>query len=104
MNEILHISLAFIGGVALGTLFFGGLWFTIKKAVTAKLPALWLSVSFIVRAGLTLGGLYGIGMGSLKFMLIGVLGFFIARFLVIHLTKIYDEKQSNLKMEDSHET
>jgi hypothetical protein len=40
MNETLLMILAFIAGIALGIIFFGGLWFTVKKIVAAKMPAL----------------------------------------------------------------
>ncbi len=40
INETIYMILAFVAGLALGTVFFGGLWFTVKKAVTAKIPAL----------------------------------------------------------------
>ena len=52
MNETVNMILAFIAGLALGTLFFGGLWFTVKKAVTAKIPALWIFTSFFFGSAL----------------------------------------------------
>ncbi len=45
MNETLYMILALIAGLMLGTLFFGGLWFTVKKAVDSKKPAIWFFVS-----------------------------------------------------------
>ncbi|MEP7266116.1 MAG: ATP synthase subunit I [Saprospiraceae bacterium] len=104
MNEILYMVLAFAGGVALGTLFFGGLWLTTKKAVTAKMPALWFSVSFFFRIGITLIGFYFISLGSWQRLLICLLGFVTARYIVFHLTKTDEAKQSQLKKEVSHET
>jgi len=46
MNEIILIIAAFVAGMALGTLFFGGLWLTVKKSVTAKVP--WEASSFVL--------------------------------------------------------
>ncbi|MBK5269814.1 MAG: ATP synthase subunit I, partial [Bacteroidia bacterium] len=58
MNEVLYRILVFIAGLVLGTLFFGGLWFTVKKSVASKRPALWIFSSFFLRIGLTLIGFY----------------------------------------------
>jgi F1F0 ATPase subunit 2 len=95
--------LSFIAGLALGTLFFGGLWFTVKKAVNAKIPALWIFSSFFFRIGITLVGFYLVSSGNWKRLLICVAGFIVARFLVIHFTKSIDEKQMQLRKEVCHE-
>ena len=104
MNEIVYMILAFIGGLLLGTLFFGGLWFTVRKLVISKIPALWFLGSFILRVSITLIGFYYISTGSWQRLLICVAGFIIARFAVIHFTKLSEEKQVLLKKEISHET
>ena len=103
MNETVNMLLAFIAGLVLGTLFFGGLWFTVKKAVTAKIPALWIFSSFFLRISITLVGFYFVSSGNWLRLLICVVGFIVARTLVIHFTKAIDEKQILLKKEVSHE-
>jgi len=103
INEITYMALAFIAGLALGTLFFGGLWLTVKKAVTAKIPALWIFGSFFLRISITMVGFYFIASGNWKRLLICVAGFVVARFFVIHFTKLADEKQIQLKKEVNHE-
>jgi F1F0 ATPase subunit 2 len=103
MNETIYMIFAFIAGLVLGTLFFGGLWFTVKKAVTAKIPALWIFSSFFLRIGITLVGFYFISSGNWKRLLICVTGFIIARFFVIHFTKLADEKQMQFRKEVGHE-
>ena len=40
MNDTLIIRLVFIAGLILGTLFFGGLWLTVKRLVASTRPAL----------------------------------------------------------------
>ena len=102
MNDIVLMILAFIGGFALGTLFFGGLWFTVKKSVTAKIPAIWFFVSFFLRVSIILIGFYYISKGSWQRLLVCVLGFIVARFIVTHLTESTDKKQA--KREVYHET
>jgi F1F0 ATPase subunit 2 len=103
MNEISYMVLAFIAGLVLGTLFFGGLWLTVKKAVTSKIPALWIFSSFLFRITITLIGFYFTAEGNWQRLLICLLGFVAARFIVIHLTKSNDEKQMRLKKEVNHE-
>jgi F1F0 ATPase subunit 2 len=103
MNETLFMILAFIGGLTLGVLFFGGLWFTVKKAVSAKIPAIWFFVSLFLRLSITLIGFYYISQGSWKRLLICVFGFIAARFIVMHFTKLMDDRQLQLKKAASHE-
>ena len=104
MNEIVYMILAFIGGLLLGTIFFGGLWFTVRKLVISKIPALWFLGSFILRVSITLIGFYYISSGSWQRLIICVAGFIIARFAVIHFTKLSKEKLILLKKEVGHET
>ena len=103
MNETLLRIAAFIAGMALGTLFFGGLWLTVRKIVTAKVPALWVLGSFIFRVGIVLLGFYFIGAGSWQRLVSCLIGFVVARFIVIHFTKSIDEKQIQLRKEAAHE-
>ena len=103
MNETIYMILAFIAGLILGTFFFGGLWFTVKKAVNAKIPALWIFSSFFFRIGITVVGFYFVSSGDWKRLLICVAGFIVARTFVLYFTKSIDEKQILLKREVSHE-
>jgi F1F0 ATPase subunit 2 len=103
MNETLNITLVFIVGLALGVLFFGGLWFTVKKAMTAKIPAVWIFASFFFRISITLIGFYFVSSGNWKRFLVCVAGFIVARTFVIHFTKSIVENQVPLKKEGLHE-
>ncbi len=95
---------ATLAGMLLGILFFGGLWFTVKKTFTTKIPALWIFGSFMLRIGIALAGFYFIGSGNWKKMLGSLVGFIIARFVVIHFTKSIDQKKMQLKKEVTNET
>lgn len=101
MNDTLKMVMIFIAGLALGTIFFGGLWLTVRKAVASSKPALLIMGSFVVRIALVLIGFYFIGTGNWQRLLMALAGFITARFLVIHFTKI---KQSTVKKEVNHET
>ncbi|MEH6406093.1 MAG: ATP synthase subunit I [Leeuwenhoekiella sp.] len=100
MNDIGIMIIAFVTGAALGVLFFGGLWITVKKAVTAKIPALWFFGSFILRISITLSGFYLIGAKNWQRLILCLLGFMIARFVVLRVTKNQDAKQLNLKKKE----
>ncbi len=87
MDKIPILFLILGAGFVLGTFFFGGLWWTTRKAMVSKSPALWFSGSLIVRLGITLIALYYISQKHWERMLICLLGFVIARYFVIKLTK-----------------
>jgi len=97
MNDSVFKFLIFITGLVLGGLFFGGLWFTVKKALVSKKPALWYLGSLVLRVGITLLSFYYVAMGNWINMLICLLGFVIARFIVLSFTKMKDEKMGKLK-------
>ena len=87
MHEILNVILTFLEGVALGLFFFGGLWFTVRKIVAVKMPALWFLLSFFLRVSCALIGFHYISMGSWQGLIIGLIGFIAARYAAIYLTK-----------------
>lgn len=86
MNEPLTLMLAWMGGVALGALFFGGLWWTVQKGVSSARPALWFLGSMLARTGAALAGFYFISGGRWQRMLLCLVGFLMARFVVTRLT------------------
>lgn len=88
-----YLLLAFIAGIVLGTLFFGGLWLTVKKAVGSKNTALWFLGSSFLRVSMVLIGFYFIGQGNWQRLLICVFGFIAARFLVMRVTRFIEQKQ-----------
>ncbi len=78
--------LALAAGVLLGTMFFTGLWWTVRKAVISRQPARWLLGSQLLRASLTLAGFYLVSGGHWQRLLACLLGFVFARFMVTQLT------------------
>ena len=65
MNETLTLVLALVAGVVLGAMFFGGLWWTVRKGVSSKQPALWFLGSLLLRMGIALAGFYFVVRRSL---------------------------------------
>ena len=92
--------IALISGVVLGTLFFGGLWFTVKKTLGTSYAALWIPISSLTRTVIVLAGFYFVAQGNWQRLLLAVAGFIIARFLVLRFTRRFDQKQ-NISTETS---
>jgi F1F0 ATPase subunit 2 len=87
MNEAVSLSGVLLEGLLLGVGFFGGLWWTVQKGLTAKNPALWFFGSTLLRVSLVLGGFYLIARDDWRALLVGLLGFVIARMAVTRFTR-----------------
>ncbi len=101
MNETLTLMSAFVTGVLLGAIFFGGLWWTVQKGISSKRPALWFFGSLLLRTSIALAGFYFIARGHFERLLVCLLGFVIARLIVTRLTRAA-EKTPYLAREASH--
>ncbi|MBE0423087.1 MAG: ATP synthase subunit I [Lutibacter sp.] len=97
MNEVIQFIFIIATGAVLGALFFGGLWLTVKKSVSAKNPAWLIFGSLIVRMTIAMFGFYYLSQFGLQAMLLGLFGFIAARFMVLFFTKKYDKKENLLK-------
>lgn len=84
MNEFV---LSFSAGVFLGAIFFGGLWWTIKRGLSSQQAALWFFGSSLLRTGITVMGMYLIAREDWRRWLACVLGFVLARHLIQRLTR-----------------
>ena len=87
MNETLTLVLAWVAGVVLGAMFFGGLWWTVRKGVSSKQPALWFFGSLLLRTSIALAGFYFVAGGHWERLLLCLLGFVMARLIVTRLTR-----------------
>jgi F1F0 ATPase subunit 2 len=81
------LALAGVVGVILGTVFFGGLWWTVRKALSSPRPALWLLGSGLLRMSVALAGFYFVGRGHWERLWLCLLGFIVARLIVTRLTR-----------------
>lgn len=102
MNDSLLIVLAGLTGLLLGAIFFGGLWWTVRKGLTSKQPALWFLGSTVLRMGIALAGFYLVGRGDWKRLLACLAGFVVARFIVTWLTRQPREDHRSRAPEASH--
>ena len=78
---------ALIAGGLLGTIFFAGLWWTIRSALAAANPALWFAASLLLRMGLILVGFYVVAGEGWQALALCLLGFLIARIAVTRLIR-----------------
>ncbi|MBE0689599.1 MAG: ATP synthase subunit I [Anaerolineae bacterium] len=102
MNETLNLVLALVIGVLLGAMFFGGLWWTVRKGVSSTQPAFWFFGSLLLRMSIALAGFYFIGRGHWERLLLCLLGFVVARIVVTWLTRSPGEPQTRPAQEASH--
>ena len=86
MNEALMLVQAWGAGLLLGAVFFGGLWWTVRKGVSSKRPALWFLGSLLLRTGVVVAGIHVVSDGHWQRLLACLVGFAVARFIAIRLT------------------
>jgi F1F0 ATPase subunit 2 len=101
MNNTLTLAWALVAGALLGAIFFGGLWWTVRKCVSSTHPALWLFGSLLLRMSIALAGFYFVSDGHWERLLLCLVGFVIARFIVTRLTRTA-EKPTCLAREAGH--
>ncbi|TDV50284.1 F1F0 ATPase subunit 2 [Pseudomonas graminis] len=77
-----------LAGAALGVFFFGGLWWTVRRGAVSSKPAHWFVGSLIVRTALVLTGFYLAGAGQPLRLGACMLGFLLARVVVLRVTRL----------------
>jgi F1F0 ATPase subunit 2 len=88
VSDIGPIIEALAIGLFLGALFFGGLWWTVRRGLTAANPALWFGVSALARMAITLSGLYYVTRTGWPSLVASLCGMLIARVATTRLTRI----------------
>jgi F1F0 ATPase subunit 2 len=101
MNETLTLVLAWVAGLGLGAIFFGGLWWTIRKGISSRQPAFWFFGSLLLRMSIALAGIYFVSGGHWERLLVCLLGFVMARFIVTRLTSPPNEHDNSPPKEAS---
>lgn len=87
MSEIGVIASALAAGMFLGILFFGGLWWTVQRGLTAANPAIWFGLSSLLRMAIILAALYYIARSGWPSLLVCLCGLLVARVVVARLTR-----------------
>ena len=76
-----------LAGGALGAVFFGGLWWTVQRGAASSTPTRWFIGSFVLRTATVLAGFYAVGAGQPARLLLCLLGFLLARAVVLRMTR-----------------
>jgi F1F0 ATPase subunit 2 len=87
MSDFLTLVMACAAGLVLGAIFFSGLWWTVRKGVESPRPAFWFLGSSLLRMSIVLVGFYFAGRGDWRRLAACLMGFVIARFIVMRLTR-----------------
>ena len=87
MPSALALVPALVAGAALGAIYFGGLWWTVRRAGSFRRPAFSMLASVIVRMSVALGGFYLVAGGSWQRLLLCLLGFVAGRAAVSRLVR-----------------
>ena len=94
MNEVWLLALALSAGLLLGAIFFGGLWWTVRKGASSEQPAFWFLGSLLLRMSIAFAGFYLVSGGRWERLLVCLVGFVIARLVVMRLTRPSGGSQS----------
>jgi F1F0 ATPase subunit 2 len=88
VSELSSIILALLAGLLLGMVFYGGLWWTIRKGISSSLPGLWFSGSLLLRSGIVVTGFYFVLRSGWPALLACLAGFVAARIAVHQFTQV----------------
>lgn len=88
MIDILTLVAVLLVGLSLGAFFFGGLLWTIERGLSTRHPAFWFLGSYLIRYAVVLGAFYLVSSGRWERLVVCVVGFFIARIILIRFTRL----------------
>lgn len=98
MSDVLMLVGGFTAGALLGAVFYGGLWWTVRR-VAAQSQALWLFASFLVRSTLAVLVFYAYARSDWHGLAACFLGFLAARLIVSSLVRSRAESGSPVTRE-----
>lgn len=84
-DPILLATLGLAAGLALGAGHFGGLWWTVRRAASARRPARLLALSALGRGAALTAGLVALATIGPFTLVAGLVGLLVARLLVARL-------------------
>ncbi len=83
MSEVVLWSVTFFGGIFLGLLFYGGLWWSVRLLPAVSHPVLWILSSFIFRVMVTVGGIVLLTDGDWRKVAFALFGFVATRVVMV---------------------
>ena len=87
MREPFILALTLLAGILLAVIFYGGLWWTVRRSVSSRSPGAWLIGSFLLRATIAVSGFYFVSRVDWRSTVPCLLGFVIGRIAVTQLTR-----------------
>jgi F1F0 ATPase subunit 2 len=81
--NIPSLAIRFCAGLALAGMFYGGLWLTVQRVVTARHPAALALSSLFVRSSLAAAGFVWLSGGMWQNLLACLLGFEVGRLVIM---------------------
>lgn len=95
MSDMMLLVLTPFAGMLIGAMYFGGLWWTVRKGLASARPAQWFIFSLLLRLGLILLGFYFVAGNDWKKLLACLFGVIVARIIVVRLTEMPMAKGAN---------
>jgi len=83
MSDTLHIVMAFLAGLGLGTFYFLNLWKTVQRITEPPGPGMFLFRSFLARVAVILPCFYLVMAGHWERLAAAVLGFVVMRGVLV---------------------
>jgi F1F0 ATPase subunit 2 len=93
MIEMPILIRALFAGLLIGMLFYGGLWWTIRRALSNSYVGVWVLGSFLLRTCIALAGFYVVARNDWRALLACLLGFLVARIGITRLTRVSPERK-----------
>jgi len=102
MTDNLRLIPPLLAGVLLGVLFFGGLWWTVRRGLSSRQPALWFLGSQLLRTTLVVAGFYAVAGSQWERLVACLAGFVTARLAVMWWCRLSDGQRLSPVREASH--
>ena len=84
---MISLTWSALAGVGLGSLYFGGLWLTVRGVYGIRYPALVFVASFVARTCLVVFGLFLLTGGGWQRVVAALLGILLARALFVRVIR-----------------
>jgi F1F0 ATPase subunit 2 len=96
-RDLLIWALSFVCGAALGTFYFLGLWWSLKRLPGKSRPRLWLGASYALRTSLVLAGFWLALRADVPSFLAMLCGFFLMRQVVLRRVVLKKDGSSHAR-------